>query len=168
MWIDTTCFNPYEIPVEAKQMVFCSPHDNIKQKHIKNNYSYFCDSGGWRSWNLGTCMKHNSIFMFCRDLIQALAIKEKCLPNYFMVDLIMCYAYRKIPQIRQMIESVPDNNIRWDKLHFTLNKPWNREEYELMTKDNWVFKLSYKTIWKERYNGQPTFYAKLMKDKTAK
>ena len=67
-----------------------------------------------------------------------------------------------------MIESVPDNNIRWDKLHFTLNKPWSREEYELMTKDNWVFKLSYKTIWKERYNGQPTFYAELMKDKTAK
>ena len=67
-----------------------------------------------------------------------------------------------------MIDDILENNVKRGQLHFMLNKPWNQQEYEELTKDNWVFKLSYKTIWKEMYNGQPTFYAKLMKDKTAR
>ena len=167
MWIDTTCFNPYEIPVEAKQMVFCSPHDNIKQKHIKNNYSYFCDSGGWRSWNLGTCMKHNSIFMFCRDLIQALAIKEKCLPNYFMVDLIMCYAYRKFHYAKKTIDVMPDINTKCADLflnYFNKNKIYDEKEYNELIKDNWLFKLTYKTVWQKKIDGKYTFFGKLFSD----
>lgn len=167
MWIDVTCFNPYEIPAEAKQMVFCSPHDNLKQSQIKDRYSYFSDSGGWRSWNLGTCMKHNYIFMFCRDMVQALTVNEKCLPNYFLVDFIMCYAYRKIPGAKKTIDMMPDINTRCADLflnYFNKNRIYDEKEYNELIKDNWLFKLTYKTIWKKKIDGKYTFFGKLLAD----
>lgn len=167
MWVDVTCFNPYEIPVAAKQMVFCSPHDNIKQRHLKDNYSYFCDSGGWRSWNLGTSMKHNFIFMFCSDLIQALTINEKYLPNYFMVDLVLCYAYRKIPGVKEIIDRMPDINTRCADLfllYFNKNRIYDENEYQKLIEKTWLFKLTYKTVWLNKLDGKDTFFGKLLSD----
>ena len=162
MWVDATCWISSAIPDWIKGLNLVSP--KITNAPLSRGWN--CSR--WHCWCMGTNMKNNPLFVFTRDVFYKFFERNSCFPFYLFQDYLYDYAYRKMPQIRQMIESVPDNNIRWDKLHFTLNKPWSQEEYELMTKDNWVFKLSYKTIWKERCDGQPTCDAKLMKDKRAK
>lgn len=167
MWVDATCFNPYAIPDNAKQMLFCSPHDTLKQREL-TDVVYWCDSGGWRSWNIGTCETHTPLFLFCRDMIQAIAVNQKCMPHYFMVDCLIQYAYRKIPEIRDIIDSMPDCNTKCSDLfllYFNKNKPYDEEEYQQLIKNDWLFKLTYKTIWRETVNGKETFYGKLFKNK---
>lgn len=166
MWIDVTCYNPYTIPDVAKQMVFCSPHDKEKQCAMKEA-SYWCDYGGWRSWNIGTCFENMPLFLFCRDMIQAIAFRQKCMPNYFMVDCLLQYAYRKFPVITELIDKMPDCNTKCADLfllYFNTNKKYNEEEYNRLIKDNWLFKLTYKTIWQKETNGEYSFYGKLFQE----
>jgi hypothetical protein len=163
MWVDVTCFNPYPIPAVAKEMEFYSPHDVQKQKTLRN-VSYLCDLGGWRSWNLGTRRKNGLLFSFCRDLIQRIAIDSGCMPNYFMVDLMISYAYRKFPAVKDMIDAMPDINTRCADLfllYFNPNRIWDEDEYKKLIEKDWMFKLTYKTVWLEKVNGKDTFYGKL-------
>ncbi len=165
MWIDATCFNPYAIPEVAKKQIFYSPHDCRKQKKLAGNYMYWCDSGGWRSWNIGTNIIHNPLFAFCSELITALAVKEKCFPNYFMVDCMISYAYRNFYWAKKMIDNMPDFNTRCADLfllYFNTNRQYDEEEYKQLIKNDWIFKLTYKTVWLERIDGKPTFYGKLL------
>ncbi len=163
MWIDVTCFNPYTIPEYVKQMPFCSPHDKNKQQNQKL-VAYWCDLGGWRSWNIGTNIKNSLLFTFARDMLQAIAIRQNCMPSYFMVDCMLSYAYRHFGKIKEMIDSMPDTNTRCADLFlycFNTNKVWNEEEYLQLIEKDWLFKLTYKTVWKETVDGKPTFYGKL-------
>jgi hypothetical protein len=58
-----------------------------------------------------------------------------------------------------MMDAVPQNNTRRNDLHFMLNKPYDTQAYLELIKQNWLFKLSYKTPWKERTeDGRQTFY----------
>lgn len=167
MWVDATCFNPYAIPDYAKQQIFYSPHDKHKQEKLANKYMYWCDSGGWRSWNIGTNVINNPLFAFSKDLILALAIKESCFPNYFMVDCMISYAYRNFTWAKQMIDTMPDFNIRCADLflsYFNTNMPYNEGDYQRLIKDDWMFKLTYKTVWLKEINGNPTFYGKLFSE----
>ena len=164
MWIDTTCFNPYTIPQYAKDQIFYSPHDRQKQQRMKGKYAYWCDSGGWRSWNIGTSINHNPLFMFCRDMIIKLAVNEKCFPNYFMVDCLICYAYRKFKWVTELIDSMPNFNTKCSDLFllcFNTNKIYNEEYYKKLIENDWIFKLTYKTVWLKEVDGEPTFYGKL-------
>lgn len=168
MWIDATCFNPYAIPERAKKQIFYSPHDCHKQKKLAGNYVYWCDSGGWRSWNIGTSIIRNPLFTFSSELIIALAVNEKCFPNYFMVDCMISYAYRNFDWAKKMIDDMPDFNTRCADLfllYFNTNKRYDEEEYRQLIKNDWIFKLTYKTIWLERVDGEPTFYGKLLSDR---
>lgn len=167
MWIDVTCFNPYTIPNDAKQMAFCSPHDTKKQENRKL-ITYWCDLGGWRSWNIGTNRKNSILFCFSRDMIQAIAIRQHCMPSYFMVDCLLNFAYRHIDKVRELIDNLPDINTKCADLflsYFNTNKIWDESEYANLIANDWLFKLTYKTIWKEEVDGHSTFYGKLFSSK---
>lgn len=166
MWIDVTCYNPYMIPNYAKQLPFCSPHDTMKQQN-RTQITYWCDLGGWRSWNIGTNKKNSTLFCFCRDMIHTIAVRQNCMPSYFMVDCLLSYAYRNIAGVKMMIDNLPDINTKCADLflsYFNTNKLWNEFEYQELIKNDWLFKLTYKTIWKDKVNGQLTFYGKLFEN----
>lgn len=167
MWVDSTCFTPYAIPIEAKGMLFCSPHNsNINNAETIKDIGHWCGlGGGWRSWNLGTNEANTPLFLFCRDMIQAIAVRQKCMPCYLMVDCMIQYAYRKIKDARMMIDSTPDCNLRSADLlllYFNKNKKYNEGEYQNLIDKDWIFKLTYKSIWKETIGCTPTFYGKLI------
>lgn len=75
------------------------------------------------------------------------------------------YAYRKIKDARMMIDSTPDCNLRSADLlllYFNKNKKYNEGEYQNLIDKDWIFKLTYKSIWKETIGCTPTFYGKLI------
>lgn len=156
MWFDATCFVPYSIPDEAKKEVFYSPSTRgLADMPMWSN-------SRWCVWNMGSCIKNNPLFMFCRDMIYAININESCLPHYLVIDYIFDYAYRKIPGIKEMIDNHTEYNTKRNDLHFLLNKPYKEETYRQLIKNDWVFKLSYKSFWKKEVDNQITFYGKLI------
>lgn len=161
LWIDSTCWIEHVEFDRLKQLTFISP------KTINAPASCGWNNAHWCCWCMGTNMKNNPLFVFTRDFFFKFFKSHARFPFYLFQDYLYDYAYRRIPEIREMIDNNPENNVGWAKLHYQLNSPWNQQEYEQMTKDNWVFKLSYKTIWKTTCNGQPTFYAKLLSQHTS-
>jgi hypothetical protein len=163
MWVDVTCFNPYPIPEDVKSWPFYSPCRAEWVLKKKANY-YPSDEGGWRSWNLGTNIKNSLLFSFSRDLLQDIAVKKSCMPHYFMIDVVISYAYRKFPEVKRLIDSKPDVNENCAVLfnhYFNPNRIWNEDEYKKLIENDWMFKLSYKTRWLEEVDGKETFYGKL-------
>lgn len=160
MWVDATCFVPYSIPDEAKKEVFYSPSTRgLDDLPMWSN-------SRWCSWNMGSCMKNNPLFMFCRDMLYSIYINEPCVPHYLVMDYILDYAYRKIQGIKEMIDNHTEYNTKRNELHFLLNKPYDEDTYQQLIKKDWVFKLSYKTLWQSvTSDGKPTFYQMLVKGK---
>ena len=84
-----------------------------------------------------------------------------------MVDLIMCYAYRKFHYAKKTIDGMPDINTKCADLflnYFNKNKIYDEKEYNELIKDNWLFKLTYKTVWQKKIDGKYTFFGKLFSD----
>lgn len=158
MWIDATCFVPYSIPDEAKNEVFYSPSTRgLDDMPMWSN-------SRWCGWNMGTCIKNSPLFMFCRDMLYSIDINEQCLPHYLLLDYILDYAYRKIPNVKEIIDNHTEYNTKRNELHFLLNKAYDDSIYKNLIKNDWMFKLSYKTIWKSvTSDGKPTFYLMFIK-----
>ena len=161
MWIDATCWITGEIPADVKEQPFISP------KTLNAPEFPWWSNSRWCGWCMGTVFVNNPLFVFTRDFFFTFYSKNSNIPFYLLIDYLYDYAYRKIPEIKQMVDAIPENNVKRGQLHFMLNKPWNQQEYEQLVKNNWVFKLSYKTKWKTTCNGQPTFYEKLMSQHTS-
>ena len=156
MWLDSTCWITGEIPADVKRLPFITP-----KTLNAPNFPWWSNSR-WCGWCTGTVFVNNPLFVFTRDFFFTFYSKNSNIPFYLLIDYLYDYAYRNIPEIKQMVDAIPENNVKRGQLHFMLNKPWNQQEYEQLVKNNWVFKLSYKTKWKTTCNGQPTFYAKLV------
>lgn len=161
MWIDSTCWITGELSANIKRLPLITP------KTLNAPDFPWWSNSRWCGWGMGTVFINNPLFVFVRDFFFSFYSKNSNIPFYLFIDYLYDYAYRKMPAVRQMLDAVPENNVKRGQLHFMLNKPWNQQEYEQMTKDNWVFKLSYKSIWKTTCNGQPTFYAKLVSQHTS-
>ena len=156
MWLDATCFVPYSIPDKAKKEVFYSP----STRGLDDMPSW--SNSRWCSWNVGSCIKNNPFFMFARDMLYSIYINESCVPHYLVMDYVFDYAYRKLPNIKEMIDNHTEYNTKRNELHFLLNKPYKEDTYQQLIKNGWVFKLSYKSLWKKEVDNQITFYGKLI------
>lgn len=159
MWIDSTCWISETIPTEIKTLPFVSPKTN-NQPELP-----FWSNSRWCGWCTGTNLIGNPLFVFTRDLFYAFYKKNSRIPFYLFIDYVYDYAYRMIPEVKEMVDGLPENNINRNKLHFYLNKAWNETEYQDVCKNNWVFKLSYKSQWKPfTKNGLKTYYGQLIAD----
>lgn len=156
-WIDSTCWVTESLPKEVYGMTLISPRTKgLPDLPIWSN-------SRWCSWAIGTNIKGNPLFTFTRDVFYAIVLKTECWPFYLFMDYLYDYAYRNIPEVKTMIDAIPENNVRRNELHFMLNKSYNEYDYKNLISSNWIFKLSYKTPWKEKTaDGKITFYGMLL------
>ena len=64
--------------------------------------------------------------------------------DYFMYDQIINLCYENSDVVKQLIDSVPQNNPNVDFFKNRYNESFDKEEWEKVTKSTSVFKLSYK------------------------
>ncbi len=156
LWLDSTCWIPASIPDEVKSLRLISPRTKDQPK-----MPFWSDSR-WCGWCSGTNLVQNPLFVFTRDFFYSFYKTRSRIPFYLFIDYVYDYAYRNIPEVKTMIDTMPENNINRNKLHFLLNEKWNKQEYSKICKNNWVFKLSYKSVWKKKTpKGEETYYGKL-------
>lgn len=157
IWLDSTCWISGSIPEVVKRMKLISPNTKNQPE-----LPFWSDSR-WCGWCSGTNVVQNPLFVFTRDVFYTFYKTRSCIPFYLFIDYVYDYAYRKIPEVKAMIDEMPENNISRNKLHFLLNNLWNEQEYDKLCKDNWVFKLSYKSVWDQKtITGEDTYYGKLI------
>ena len=82
-----------------------------------------------------------------------------------MIDYLILLGYKNFPQIRELIDDVPDNNQDIFEMYQVLDKTYSKELYERLTKRNIIHKLTYKIdLKKETADGQETLYTHLLRE----
>lgn len=155
LWLDSTCWIPNKISDEVKKMNFISP------KTLNQPDMPLWSNSRWCTWCTGTNIINNPLFVFTRDLYYEF-FKSHKFPTYLFNDYVYDYAYRNYSVVRDMIDAVPENNVKRNLLHYKLNSCWNYADYCSLIENNWVFKLSYKSIFKSKTdNGTITYFGHL-------
>lgn len=153
LWIDATVWVTSDIPVSRlRSLPFFSAKDCNRQSY-------------WVSYLLGGGNLNMPLFRFVRDMMVAFCEREKCWPDYLVQDCLIGYAFEHFHSVRDMMMSCPDNNPRRSDLWIRMNKSYDADEYKMIAKDNWMFKLSYKSHLVPMVNGKLTYYGAMINGK---
>lgn len=149
IWIDATVWCTKHIQQDLLKQDFYS----IKTKKYTNDPSH----GRWTGFFMEG--KSNSqLFNFMRKAFNIYWDKYDSLIDYILVDYFIALACDNSSFINNLIDNVPKNNLDVFSLQKALNK--NITKYnEFLESDTYLYKLTYKTKFREKdSNGDNTIY----------
>ena len=149
VWYDATCWITATFPNNLKKYSYFSP---------KNHR----DGTRGVVYAMGSGVLDSVTFSFVRDILILMIQSGKNWPDYLFQDYVFNYARKNISATKEAIEILPDNNTQRFLLFSWMNQPFDKTKYEKLIENNWIFKLSYKTHYKDYTDGKPTFYHHLI------
>lgn len=158
-WLDATVFFTDDIPQEyfTKDFYCQRMVANIaysKREACGSNWCGFSVAG----------KKGSIVFRFMKDAFSKWWQNYDSIIDYVLIDYMLLTAFRHIPAVADIINSVPDNNEDIFEMYQVLNRPYSEELYRELTKRNVMHKLTYKMdLHKETEEGQMTLYGYLFK-----
>lgn len=148
IWLDAGMYLTEDIPTAIEQAEFYT----IPSKAVNPTRK-------WAIYYLAS-VKKNPLFDYMLRCYREVFSRVDVTPDYFLTDTILLNAYEHIPQIRTMIDAVPDNNpARFDLLP-QLGEPLNELHLDPQT---YAYKLTYKMAEPARtVDGHPTVYGAIL------
>ena len=141
LWLDSTVFVAKEIPEEIFQMKY------FTIKRPINTHSRFISQGLWTS-AVQASEKGNIMSNFIYDFLIEYLKNENCFIDYFLIDYVIKIALEELPECQKIFDEIPINNPNVMALHELLNSKWDEERYEQLKKDTYLFKLAWRTNYK--------------------
>ena len=164
LWLDATVWITRPFPFEDfERMPFYSVNGKVP---VDNKSVRFWTSfeWNWSSWAMLANKSGHPLFKFVSQMMQATAIKESYWPDYVLQDFLIYYACRRFPQIGEAMTTC--NEIEFKNrgtLASLMNSPYNEDEYKKLNTTDYIFKLSYRTLWQVTTpNNHTTYYGKLI------
>ena len=163
LWLDATVWVSGKIPFEKlSQLSLFSSNGKVP---ITNHSIRFWTSFeyNWSSWCLFANAKKYKLFEFVSEMLQAIAINERCWPDYVIQDYLILYACQNFQQVKNDMQKCQKYECKYrNRLAELMNSPWSEKDYLNLIKTDFVFKLSFRSKWK-RYDpsGKQTFYGKI-------
>ncbi len=150
IWMDSTMLLTDSFPDEFYNHSLYT----IKRKRVNNTY---ISAGRWSTYFMA-CGPDNIFPCYCRDFLINYWRCNKRLVDYTMLDYAIHIGYEYVPAIKKQLDSIDYNNTNTTKLYELLNKPFDKNIYEEMLCDTYLFKLSWKEAYSKSINGQETFF----------
>ncbi len=139
--------------------------EGYKFYSLKHDYdSSYVSKCRWTSYCLA-CGKNNQLFSLVRDVFYEYFKKYDTMIDYLLVDYIFALAYDNIIQVKEMIDNVPKTHNNVEKFKLFLSEKFSDEVYNELTKEDCIFKLSWKDKFCTEKDGCPTLYKVKLVDK---
>jgi len=119
----------------------------------------------WSGWCLYARDSHSLLFSFVSEMLQAIAVGENLTPDYVIIDYLIYTACRLFPQVKKELSACHDifPSEKRNALAKLMNESYDEQKYAELCKTDFVFKLSYRSNWKEKTaDGRKTFYGHLI------
>jgi len=156
LWLDSTIYISQPISDEVFDFPVFSLKGPVRDSEYVGNYrwSTFC-LGGW---------KGNVFYRFLADALDLYWSINDYAITYLFFDSIIYWAYCNIPAVKQLIDSIPDNNTHRHSLQEAMEVGLPASEMEAVMHQSTSFhKLSWKGKWALTTEcGEPTVYAKFL------
>lgn len=156
MWLDATFFccgslNEYmELPIwSIKRPDYL--HASVACGMFAG-YSLACNAGARKP------------FVVARDFFLNYWKNSDSLIDYLLVDYLIVLAQRHDPSIAASFASIKPNNPRCDDLISLLDKPFDLDEWNGLTAETKLFKLTWKQRFSSESNVSQTFYGRILED----
>lgn len=140
LWLDATIFCAAQIP----ESCFDDPFFTCRSVEQP---SYYLSKMRWVTFILGG-WKENLLYRYLQRAFEQYWKNQPTAIDYLMFDAMIELAHREIPEIRKMINAVPENNLRRDDLQAAMNRAADAEEWNSIVQPDTVF---YKLSWRESY-----------------
>lgn len=162
-WIDSTVFISNEFPVD-----FIHNDYYAQRMYGLGTCEHEACKGRWSGFLTGG--RPNCInFRLLRDAFFTWWETHDSVIDYVIYDYFLLSGYKALPQVKALVEAVPNNNTGVFDMYKVLDKPYSQELYEELTKDTNLHKLTYKIdLYKETQDGQETLYAHLLNEMYSK
>lgn len=152
LWLDTTMFCSREIPELCFSLPLFTCKGPIRKGGYISDYRWttFC-LGGW---------KGNVFYRFLADALEEYWKHQDRAIDYLFFDHIILTAYENLPAVRELLDSIPDNNIHRDDLQAAMNAALPAEDFEsVLQPDTALYKLSWREVYSETTaDGQDSIY----------
>lgn len=166
LWLDATVWVSGVIPFERLSQVDMFSANGEISNNPRSVKFWTSFEYNWNTWCMWSKHVNNPLFSFVSETLMAIAEHEKQWPDYVIQDYLIYYAYKNIPGVIEMLEqskTIPCNNR--NELAKLMDNEFNEYKYQELTKDDFVFKLSFRANWnKTTKDGDETFYGRILKD----
>lgn len=159
-WLDATIFFSEDIPAPYFSGNFYCQRmhnrpENCAREACRGNWSGFSMAGP----------KNSIVFRYMNDAFSYWWAHYDTIIDYVLIDYILWTGYRHVPAIREVIDTVPDNNEDIFSFYQYLNHPYSPELFREAAKNNIMHKLTYKMdLRKQTPEGETTLYGHLLNE----
>ncbi len=166
LWLDATVWVSGAIPFEKlSQIDIFSANGKIpitsRSTRFWTSFEY-----NWSTWCMWSRNTNNILYSFVSEMLIAIAEREKQWPDYVIQDYLIHYACRNIVGVRELLEqSKTISCYKRNEFANIMNNEFKTTQYTELTKEDFVFKLSFRTNWKKQTKkGKQTFYGRIMEN----
>lgn len=137
VWIDATVFLSQQLP----EYLFSSAFFTARSV---DDCSLFFSRSRW----VGYFLAGNStfpLFSFTRDMLIAYWERSDTIIDYLLMDYVFDIACKTIPEVRNAMDALPDNNLLRGKLMEEINEPYSEQLFDaLQNGETFLSKLSWR------------------------
>lgn len=166
LWLDATVWVSGAIPFERLSQVDIFSANGEVPSTSRSVKFWTSFEYNWSTWCMWSKSANNRLFAFVSEMLISIAEREKQWPDYVIQDYLIYYAYKNLPGIANMLEeskAIPC--YKRNELANIMNNEFNEDKYKELTKEDFVFKLSFRTNWKRKTkDGKQTFYGKILEN----
>lgn len=164
LWLDATVWISEKFSFQRfANFDFFSPNGKVIQTN-KSVQFWTSNEWNWSTWCLWSRKSGNELFLFISSMLQTIGKREKYWPDYVIQDYLIYYACRNFLDVRESMEKIQClSGKRRNEFAAMLNDPFDINRYTELIKDDFVFKLSFRTPWKKYTSeGEQTFYGYIL------
>ena len=166
LWLDATVWVRGEIPFDRFSQVDIFSANGETPNTSRSTRFWTSFNYNWSTWCMWSRSANNILYSFVSEMLIAIAEREKQWPDYVIQDYLIYYAYKNLPGIANMLEeskAIPC--YKRNELANIMNNEFNEDKYRELTKEDFVFKLSFRTSWEtETKDGKETFYGRILEN----
>lgn len=160
LWIDSSIWvvSPKYFESVTWDKDFWSIHlDHIYKDYMVGQVISECK---WASFNMYGA-KGNLINQFVFEAMCAYYKEFDDTLDYFGQNFFIRVAYNNLPYAKSAIDAIPLNNPHIYELFLKANTDFNQAEWNNLTSDTQLFKMTQKVSYETCINGNPTYYGYL-------
>ncbi len=159
LWLDSTIYTTQRVPEEIFALPMFTFKGPVRESEFVSNYR-------WSTFGLGG-WKGNVVYRFLADALEHYWISNDYAITYLFFDSIINSAYENLPEIKRLIDAVPENNIHRNDLQKAMEEGLAADKADtVINEDTGFYKLNWKAAFPEESpDGAPTVYKALFGDK---
>lgn len=155
LWLDSTFFCCRPLVSE----VYSAPLFSIKRpEYLHGSIA----AGYFANYSLGCDDENRYIFAAIRDLFLEYWNRSTYLIDYLLTDYLIVMVQRHNNRVADAFSSVKQNNPMCDELFKVLGTPYEQDDWNYLSADTDLFKLTWKQGFPKQIGGAETFYAKVL------